>query len=156
MKRAILILAILVLISCIGLSTITEFFNSIPKPVKVCIGVCIAVYAASWAYSLMFDPIIIVADNYYGAFSFGPFIVMDEWIWESNTEQGLNVVLNHEYTHYAQHALFGPIVSLTYPIFALYSIIKTGNQWDANFWEMQACESGDSKPSWQPSFVIKF
>lgn len=156
MKRAILIFILVLVMSCITLANITDFFRSIPKPIRVAIGVGIGLYAASWAYSWIFEPIILVAQNPYGAFNFGPFIVIDHYIWNQYDEEDRNYVLNHEYTHYVQHALFGPIVSLTYPVFSLYSIIKTGNQWDANFWEVQASESGDSKPDWQPSFVIKF
>ena len=121
------------LILCIGClihANIVEFFESIPPVVRYAVGTVITVYALSWAYSWVFDPIVIVAENGYGAFNFGPFIVIEPCIWYSNDIEWRNTVLNHEYTHYVQHAVYGPILSISYPILALYSNIKSGNQWD--------------------------
>ena len=67
MKRAILIFILVLVMSCITLANITDFFRSIPKPIRVAIGVGIGLYAASWAYSWIFEPIILVAQNPYGA-----------------------------------------------------------------------------------------
>ena len=155
MKKVILVLLILC-IGCLIHANIVEFFESIPPVVRYAVGTVITVYALSWAYSWVFDPIVIVAENGYGAFNFGPFIVIEPCIWYSNDVEWRNTVLNHEYTHYVQHAVYGPILSISYPILAAYSTIKTGNQWDANYWELQAIELSDcSKPDWEPSFVIE-
>ena len=147
------------LILCIGClihANIVEFFESIPPVIKYAVGTAITVYALSWAYSWVFDPIIIITPNGYGAFNFGPFIVVNPDIFHHEQETVLNHVLNHEYVHYVQHAIYGPILSLTYPICCWYSTFKTGNQWDANYWELQAIELSDcSKPDWEPSFVIE-
>ena len=155
MKKVFLVLLILC-IGCLIHANIVEFFESIPPVVRYTVGAAITVYALSWAYSWVFDPIVVVAENGYGAFNFGPFIVVDSYLWYDASESSRNLVLNHEYVHYVQHALYGPILSLTYPIFCWYSTIKTGNQWDANYWELQAIELSDcSKPAWEPSFVIE-
>jgi len=155
MKKVILVLLILC-IGCLIHANIVEFFESIPPVVRYAVGTVITVYALSWAYSWVFDPIIIITPNGYGAFNFGPFIVVNPDIFHHEQETVLNHVLNHEYVHYVQHAIYGPILSLTYPICCWYSTFKTGNQWDANYWELQAIELSDcSKPDWEPSFVIE-
>ena len=154
--RKLLVIALLAVISCVSVGNIVEFFESIPPIVKYGIGAGIALYGLSWAYTWLFDPIVVVTDTKYGAFNFGPFIVVSPDIFHHEQETVLNHVLNHEYVHYVQHAIYGPILSLTYPIFYWYSTIKTGNQWDANYWELQAIELSDcSKPDWEPSFVIE-
>lgn len=155
MKKFLAMILILA-IGSLSVANIVEFFESIPPIVKYGIGAGIAVYGLSWAYPWFFDPIIIVGDTEFGAFCFGPLIVISPYLWSEAPENSRNIVLNHEYVHYIQHAIFGPILSLTYPVFSLYSIVKTGNQWDANYWELQAIQLSDSsKPSWKPSFVIE-
>ena len=151
-----LAIVLVIIIGSMSIANIVEFFEEIPPVVKYAVGTVITIYGLSWAYSWFFDPIIVVADTTYGAFNFGPFIVIEPDIWYSNNTKWKNIVLNHEYTHYVQHALYGPILSISYPILAAYSTIKTGNQWDANYWELQAIELSDcSKPDWEPSFVIE-
>lgn len=152
MKKVILVLLILC-IGCLIHANIVEFFESIPPVIKYAVGTAITVYALSWAYSWVFDPIIIITPNGYGAFNFGPFIVIEPDIWYSNNTKWKNIVLNHEYTHYVQHAVYGPILSISYPILALYSNIKSGNQWDDNYWEIQANLASDEPPSWKPLVI---
>ena len=154
--RKLLVIALLAVISCVSVGNIVEFFESIPPVVKFGVGAGIALYGLSWAYPWFFDPLIVVWDTDSGAFCFGPFIVINPYLWSEAPESSRNIVLNHEYVHYIQHALFGPILSLSYPIFSAYSILKTGNQWDANPWELQAIRISDtSKPDWEPSFVVE-
>ena len=154
--KKLLAIVLVIVIGSMSIANIVEFFESIPPAVKYAVGTVITVYAVSWAYSWFFDPIVIVAGTTYGAFSFGPLIVIDSELWCGTSESSRNLVLNHEYVHYVQHAIYGPILSLTYPIFCWYSTIKTGNQWDANYWELQAIELSDgSPPAWEPSFVIE-
>lgn len=154
--KKLLVIVLVVVIGSMSIANIVEFFESIPPVVKYAVGTVITVYAVSWAYSWFFDPIMVVADTTYGAFNFGPFIVVSPYFWYDASESSRNTVINHEYVHYVQHAIYGPILSLTYPIFSWYSTFKTGNQWDANYWELQAIELSDcSKPDWEPSFVIE-
>jgi hypothetical protein len=154
--RKIVAIALMVIIGSMSIANIVEFFEEIPPAVKYAVGTVITVYAVSWAYSWFFDPIMVVADTTYGAYTFGPVIVVSPDIYHHEQETVLNHVLNHEYVHYIQHAIYGPILSLTYPIFYWYSTLKTGNQWDANYWELQAIELSDcSLPAWEPSFVIE-
>jgi hypothetical protein len=151
--RKLLVIALLAVISCVSVGNIVEFFESIPPIVKYGIGAGIALYGLSWAWNWIFEPIVIVGDNPYGAFCFGPVIAVDRYIWYEWEELDRNYMLNHEYTHYIQHALFGPVMSLTYPIFCLYSTLKTGNRWDGNYWEIQAMQAPDTAPSWKPLAV---
>jgi len=151
--RKLLVIALLAVISCVSVGNIVEFFESIPPVVKYGIGAGIALYGLSWAYTWLFDPIVVVTDTKYGAYNFGPFIVIEPDIWYSNNTKWKNIVLNHEYTHYVQHAVYGPILSISYPILALYSNIKSGNQWDGNYWEIQAMQAPDTAPSWKPLAV---
>ena len=154
--KKLLVIVLVVVIGSMSIANIMEFFESIPPVIKYAVGTAITVYAVSWAYSWFFDPIMVVANTPYGAFNFSPFIVVSPDIYYHEQETVLNHVLNHEYVHYVQHAIYGPILSLTYPIFCWYSTIKTGNQWDANYWELQAIELSDiSSPAWEPSFVIE-
>ena len=157
--KKLLAIVLVIVISSVSIANIVEFFEEIPPAVKYAVGTVITVitvYAVSWAYSWFFDPIIVVADTKHGAYTWGPVIVVSPDIYHHEQETVLNHVLNHEYVHYVQHAIYGPILSLTYPIFCWYSTIKTGNQWDANYWELQAIELSDiSSPAWEPSFVIE-
>ena len=154
--KKLLVIVLLIALSSLSFANIIEFFESIPPVVKYAVGTVITVYAVSWAYSWFFDPIIVVADAKHGAYTWGPIIVVSPNVYHHEVETVLNHVLNHEYVHYIQHAIYGPILSLTYPIFCWYSTIKTGNQWDANYWELQAIELSDiSSPAWEPSFVIE-
>lgn len=154
--KKLLVIVVLIAVSSLSFANIIEFFESIPPVIKFSVGAGIALYGLSWAYPWVFDPIVVIWDTDFGAFCFGPFIVMDTYLWSEAPESSRNIVLNHEYVHYIQHAVFGPILSLSYPILAAYSTLKTGNQWDANLWELQAIELSDSsKPAWQPSFVIE-
>jgi len=154
--KKLLAIVLVVVIGSVSFANIVEFFESIPPVVKYGIGAGIALYGLSWACSWIFDPIVVVTDTKYGAYNFGPFIVVDSYLWYDASESSRNLVLNHEYVHYVQHALYGPILSLSYPVFALYSTLKIGNQWEANYWELQAIELSDcSKPAWQPSLVIE-
>ncbi len=154
--KKLFVLALLVVISCVSMGNIIEFFENISPIVKYGVGAGIALYGLSWAYPWFFDPIVVIWDTDFGAFCFGPFIVMDNYLWYEAPESSRNIVLNHEYVHYIQRAIYGPILSLSYPVFALYSTLKIGNQWEANYWELQAIELSDcSKPAWQPSFVIE-
>ena len=154
--KKLLVIVVLIAVSSLSFANIIEFFESIPPVIKFSVGAGIALYGLSWAYPWVFDPIVIVAENGYGAFNFGPFIVIEPCIWYSNDVEWRNTVLNHEYTHYVQHAVYGPILSVTYPILALYSNIKSGNQWDENYWEIQASLATDEPPSWKPAFVWKW
>lgn len=155
MKKVFLVFLILC-IGCLIHANIVEFFEGIPPVIKFSVGAGIALYGLSWAYPWFFDPIVIVAGTTYGAYNFGPFIVVSPDIYHHEQETVLNHVLNHEYVHYVQHAIYGPILSLTYPVCCWYSTFKTGNQWDANYWELQAIELSDiSSPAWEPSFVIE-
>ena len=154
--KKLLVIVLVIIIGSMSIANIVEFFEEIPPVVKYAVGTVITIYGLSWAYSWFFDPIIVVADTTYGAFNFGPFIVVSPYFWYDASESSRNTVINHEYVHYVQHAIYGPILSLTYPIFCWYSTIKTGNQWDANYWELQAIELSDiSSPAWEPSFVIE-
>jgi len=154
--KKLLAIVLVIIIGSMSIANIVEFFEEIPPVVKYAVGTAITVYGLSWAYSWFFDPIVIVAGTTYGAFNFGPFIVVSPDIYHHEQETVLNHVLNHEYVHYVQHAIYGPILSLTYPICCWYSTFKTGNQWDANYWELQAIELSDiSSPAWEPSFVIE-
>ena len=154
--KKMLVIVLLIAVTSLSFANIVEFFEGIPPVIKFSVGAGIALYGLSWAYPWVFDPIVVVWDTDFGAFCFGPFIVMDTYLWSEAPESSRNIVLNHEYVHYIQHAVFGPILSLSYPILAAYSTIKTGNQWDANYWELQAIELSDSsKPAWEPSFVIE-
>jgi len=154
--KKLLVIVLLIALSSLSFANIIEFFESIPPIVKFGIEAGIGIYGLAWAYPWFFDPIVIVGETDFGAFCFGPFIVINPYLWSEAPESSRNIVLNHEYVHYIQHALFGPILSLSYPIFSAYSILKTGNQWDANPWELQAIRISDtSKPDWEPSFVVE-
>lgn len=154
--RKLLTIVLILAIGCISFANIVEFFESIPPVVKYGIGAGIALYGLSWAYSWFFDPIVVIAGSRYGAYSFGPFIVIDHYLWYDASENSRNMVLNHEYVHYIQHAVYGPILSLTYPVASLYSILKSGNQWNDNFWEQQAIFlATNDPPGWKPQFILR-
>ena len=154
--KKLLVIVVLIAVSSLSFANIIEFFESIPPVIKFSVGAGIALYGLSWAYPWVFDPIVVIWDTDFGAFCFGPFIVISPYLWNEASEDSRNIVLNHEYVHYIQHAIYGPILSLTYPVCCWYSTFKTGNQWDANYWELQAIELSDiSSPAWEPSFVIE-
>jgi len=154
--RKLLTIVLILAIGCISFANIVEFFESIPPVVKYGIGAGIALYGLSWAYSWFFDPIVVVADSKYAAYSFGPLIVVSPSLWYDGSESVRNIVLNHEYVHYIQHALYGPILSLTYPLCHWYSTLKSGNQWSDNFWEQQAISlATNDPPSWKPQFILR-
>jgi len=154
--RKLLVIALLAVISCVSIGNIVEFFESIPPIVKYGIGAGIALYGLSWACSWIFEPIVVVTDTKYGAYNFGPFIVVDSYLWYDASESSRNLVLNHEYVHYVQHALYGPILSLTYPVCYWYSTLKSGDQWTANYWEQQAITLATSDPpDWKPALILE-
>lgn len=154
--KKMLVIVLVIVVTSLSFANLVEFFDSIPPALKFGTGAVIGIYGLSWAYPWFFDPIVIVGDTEFGAFCFGPFIVISPYLWNEASEDSRNIVLNHEYVHYIQHAIYGPILSLSYPVLAAYSTIKTGNQWNANYWELQAIELSDSsKPDWEPSFVIE-
>ena len=148
MKKIVAVFVILAL-CCVAFGNLIDIWNKIPKLAKVSVGA----YLVAWAWNWIFDPVIIVGDNPYGAFCFGPVIAVDRYIWYEWKTADRNYMLNHEYTHYIQHALFGPVMSLTYPVFCLYSTLKTGNRWDGNYWELQAMQAPDTAPNWKPLAV---
>ena len=151
--RKLLAIVLVLAVFCVTFSNVVEFFEGIPPVVRFVVGGAIAVYGLSWAYTWLFDPIVVVTDTKYGAYNFGPFIVVDSYLWYEASESSRNLVLNHEYVHYVQHAVYGPILSISYPILALYSNIKSGNQWDDNYWEIQANLASDEPPSWKPLVI---
>jgi hypothetical protein len=154
--RKLLAIVLVLAIACIAFSNIVEFFEGIPPVVRFVVGGAIAIYGLSWAYTWLFDPIVVVTDTKYGAYNFGPFIVVDSYLWYDASESSRNLVLNHEYVHYVQHALYGPILSLTYPVCYWYSTLKSGDQWTSNPWEQEAFAIQTiQKPDWQPSLVIE-
>ena len=153
--RKLLAITLVLAIACITFANIVDFFEEIPPVVRLVAGGAIAIYGLSWAYSWVFDPIVVVTDTGYGAYSFGPFIVINPYLWYDAPESSRNAVLNHEYVHYVQHALYGPVLSLTYPICYWYSTLKSGNQWSANFWEQQAISlATNDPPTWKPALIL--
>ena len=154
--KKLLAIVLMLAITCIAFSNIVEFFEGIPPVIRFAVGGAIAIYGLSWAYTWLFDPIVIVTDTEYGAFNFGPFITIDTYLWYDAPESSRNLVLNHEYVHYIQHALYGPIMSLTYPICYWYSTLKSGDQWSANYWEQQAISlATNDMPTWKPALILE-
>jgi len=149
MKKLLAIVLILV-IGCISSANIVEFFESIPPVVKYVVGAGVVVLGASWAYTWFFDPIVILVENPFGAVTFGPLIFFDDKNWDAPE----NWVWNHEYSHYCQYAVFGPVMFPLYVICAGYSLITSGNIWDNNPWEQYPMDYS-SPPSWEPQLVIR-
>jgi hypothetical protein len=78
-------------------------------------------------------------------------ILFDEKNWTAPE----NWVWNHEYSHYCQYAVFGPVMFPLYVICAGYSLITSGNIWDNNPWESYPMDDF-SPPCWDPQFIIRF
>jgi hypothetical protein len=149
MKKLLAIVLILV-IGCISSANIVEFFESIPPVVKYVVGAGVVVLGASWAYTWFFDPIVILVENPFGAVTIGPLIFFDDKNWTAPE----NWVWNHEYSHYCQYAVFGPVMFPLYIVCAGFSLITTGNIWGNNPWETYPMDN-PSPPCWEPQFVIR-
>ncbi len=149
MKKLLAIVLILV-IGCISSANIVEFFESIPPVVKYVVGAGVVVLGASWAYTWFFDPIVILVENPFGAVTFGPLIFFDDKNWDAPE----NWVWNHEYSHYCQYALFGPVMFPLYIVCAGFSFVTSGNIWDNNPWEQYPMDDS-SPPCWEPQLVIR-
>lgn len=135
----ILAVFLIVLIACSGFG-IQNFFLSLPKPAKVAVGIV----GLAWTFTWLFDPIVIW--NEITTITVPPFIFITpehaekNWIW------------NHEYEHYCQFAFLGPLLPLLYPVFALYSIITTGDMWTANPFEY--IRDNHNPPAWTPLLEV--
>jgi len=84
------------------------------------------------------EPIVVQAENIWGAYSFGPFMVFDEFNM-NKINNGDDFYYWHEYGHYLQAKSLGvELNALMYMPSALFSLIFTGNIWDWNLFEITA------------------
>jgi len=138
MKKLFILLVIL-LVTCIATASILDTINQIPAWLRTAIGGTILVYGVCWAFSWFSDPIVIAFETNNPG-HWGPFIFVDTHILDGASPDVRDYFFTHEYGHYLQYRLMGPLTGIVYWVSCQISKAKSGNIWEGNWMELQVIE----------------